>query len=201
MADDSKNLETSAIGQVYAQALVNMAQQQDVLTQITDDVRSLQELRSADQRFALFLDAVNIPDDDKIASLKKIFEGQVHPLTLQTLNALARRERLIFLPGFFRAFEAILDRLAGKVEVQLTTAQPMAPERVERITAAIAASLGKQPVLKVTVDPTLIGGLRLRIGDTLIDGSVETQLEKLNTQLRHHGVAELQKKVAQIALT
>lgn len=199
MADN--DFETTAIGQVYAQALVNMAQQQGVLAEVTDDVRSLHELRTADERFALFLDAPSIPDDDKIASLKKILEGRVEPLTLQTLNALARRERLIFLPGFFRAFEAILERLAGRVEVQLTTGQPLAAERVERITAAVAKTLGKQPVLKVTVDPALIGGIRLRVDDTLIDGSVETQLAKINSQLRQHGVAELQKKVSQIALT
>lgn len=188
MADNE--FEVESVGQVYAQALINLAQQQNVLGEVTEDIHSLKALRESDEAFARFLGAVTIPEDEKIQTLAKIFTGRVHPLTLQTLNAMARRERLVFLPGLFLAFDDILARLAGRVDAELTSAQPLAEATLNRIREAVSRSTGKTPEITVKVDPALIGGMRLRIGDTLIDGSVETQLEKLQEQLRNAGAVQ-----------
>jgi F-type H+-transporting ATPase subunit delta len=196
MADN--DFINESVGHVYAQAVVNLAIQQNVLAEVTQDVQSLRELFQTNQPFAQFLNAVTIADDQKIASLKKMFEGRLHPLTLQTLNSMARRERLIFMPGFLMAFDAILEKLAGRIDVQLVSAQPMDAAAIERIRAAVARSLSQEPVLKVSVDPKLVGGIRLRVGDTLFDGSVETQLENLERQMRQHGAARLHERFASV---
>lgn len=197
----NKQHDTESIGQVYAQALINMAQKQNVLAEIIEDVHALQSLLAANPQLVSFMEAPMIPDDEKIKSLKKIFEGQTHELVLQTLNAMARRERLIYVSGFFRAFDGILEKMAGRVEVQLTTAGEMSGESLERIKTAVAKSLGKEPTLKTKTDPSLLGGLRLRIGDTLIDGSVQTQLARLKKQLKQGGMGKLQHQMKQIVTT
>ena len=69
------DFEIESIGEVYAQALVNLAQKNNVLAEVTEDIRSLRELVEMDKTFAAFLAAVTIPEDQKIKSLKKVLEG------------------------------------------------------------------------------------------------------------------------------
>ncbi len=182
------------MGQVYAQALVNLAVAQNALAEITEDVRGLAELMKRDAEFAAFAAAATIGDDEKIRSLTKIFEGRVHRLVLETLKAMARRERLIFLPGLFLAFEDILRRLRGEEDVEVVSAQALPAEAVERIRAGVAKALGKEPTLVTRVDGSLIGGIVLRVGDTQIDGSVETQLQRMQERLQREGAAHLHGK-------
>jgi len=189
MPDNEFKIES--IGSVYAQALINEAQKQDVLDEVTEDVRGIGELLKTNEPFASFTAALTIGEEERLATLTKIFQDRVHPLTLNTLKALSRRDRLMFLRGFVEGFEAILKKMTGLVDVELISSFELPAEVVDRIQDVVSRSLGKQIALQTTINPPLIGGMTLRIGDTLIDGSVATQLAKIEEQLKIRGVGKL----------
>jgi F-type H+-transporting ATPase subunit delta len=187
-----------SMGHVYAQALVNTARAQHVLDAVTEDVRALTAVLDASPQFALFAEAATISDEEKIATMEKVFGGRAHPLVVETLKAMARRSRLEFLRGFIAAYEAVLSTLANRVDVELTSAQPLSPEAHGRVQAAVSKALGKTPDFDVKVDPALLGGLKLRVGDTMIDASVQNQLDKIKRQLQQKGSAALQQKMTSL---
>lgn len=195
MADDDFHVE--AIGTIFAQALINEAQKQGNLAAVTEDVRGIGELLRSNASFRGFTQALDIGEEERLASLDKIFTGRVENLTHQVLRSLARRDRLMFLGGFVKGFETLLRKMGGHVAVELTTASELSPEVIQRVTAALGANLGGKTVdMKVKTDPALIGGMTLVIGDTLIDGSVATQLERIEEQLKRKGVGRLQGNAA-----
>ena len=196
MADN--DFHSEAIGAVYAQALVNTARQQNALDEVTQDVRGLTQVLAANPRFAEFAEAATISNEEKMAAIEKIFAGRVHPLVVETLRSLARRDRLMFLRGFIAAFETILLRLSNHVDVELVSAQELSPQALARVQDAVARALGKTPDFATRVDPTLLGGLKLRVGDTMIDASVETQLKRMQQQLQQKGTTALQQKLESI---
>lgn len=185
MADNEFQIE--AIGEVYAQALVNEAQKRNALADITDDVRGIGQLLAQNKAFFNFTQALTIGEDERLASLERIFTGRVHPLTLNVIKSMARRDRLMFLNGFVEGFEAILKKMGGHVDAQLVSARELSSEVVNRVRDSLGKSLGKTVDVKLKVDPSLIGGMTLTVGDTLIDGSVATQLGKIEEQLKRGG--------------
>jgi F-type H+-transporting ATPase subunit delta len=185
-------LQFSAISAVYAQALINEAQKQEALPEVTEDVRGLGELLGANESFRAFVEALAIGEDERLAALDKIFAGRIHILTLNTLKALSRRDRLVFLKAFVEAFANILKKMSGVVVVQLASAVLLHPDAIQRVQDALARSLGKAIDLRVTIDPALVGGITLTIGDTLIDGSVATQLRKIESQLNTTAFGKLE---------
>ncbi|MGN6370522.1 MAG: ATP synthase F1 subunit delta [Phycisphaerae bacterium] len=197
MAADNE-FQVEAIGEVYAQALVNEAQKQGVLGEITEDVRGIGELLKSNSTFSSFTQNLTIGEEERLEALKKIFGGRVHPLMLQVLESMARRDRLMFLNGFVEAFEEILKKMSGHVDVELVSATELNPGVLDRIRQSLAQKAGGSVDLKVKIDPSLIGGVMVRIGDTLIDGSVATQLEKIEEQLKRRGVSQLQGGVSAV---
>ena len=182
MPDSQLHIEV--IGTIYAQALINEALKQGALDEVTGDVRGLGELLRTNEAFSAFTQALTIGEEERLASLEKIFSGRVHVLTLNTLRALSRRDRLVFIQGFVDGFEAILKLRSGVVDAALVTAVELRPDAIQRVQEALGRSLAKTVDLHVTIDPALVGGITLAIGDTLIDGSVATQLHNLEQQLK-----------------
>jgi F-type H+-transporting ATPase subunit delta len=189
MADNDFQVES--IGEIYAQALINEAQKQHALEQVTDDVRGIGEVLKTNAMFRRFTEALMVGEEERLAALDKIFGGRVHELTLATLKSLARRDRFMFLGGFVQGFDVILKKMSGHMDVELVTPVELKPEVLERVKQAVGQSIGKTPDVKVTIDPALIGGMTLRIGDTLIDGSVATQLGKMEDALKKRGLGQL----------
>jgi F-type H+-transporting ATPase subunit delta len=182
MAD--QDFQVESIGEIYAQALINEAQKQNALEQITDDVRGIGEVLKTNAAFKGFTESLSVSVEDRTAALEKVFGGRVHPLTLSMLKSLARRDRFMFLGGFVRGFDAIIKKMSGHMDVELVTPVELKPDVLERVKQAVSKSIGQAADIAVKIDPSLIGGMTLRIGDTLIDGSVATQLAKIEEQLK-----------------
>jgi len=191
--------QVEAIGEIYAQALVNEAQKQQALPDVTDDVRGIGTLLKSNAAFLAFTQILTIGEDERLAAIEKIFgQDRVHRLTLNTLVSLARRDRFMFLGGFVEGFEAILKKMSGHVDVELVSSGQLGPEVLERIKQAVGKSVGQVADMQVTINPALIGGMTLRVGDTLIDGSVATQLGRIQDQLKSSAVNHLQGKLATV---
>jgi F-type H+-transporting ATPase subunit delta len=176
--------QVESMGEVYAQALINEAQKQSALEEVTEDVRGIGKLLKENEAFLAFSQALTIGEEEQLAAAEKVFGGRVHALTLNVMKSMIRRGRFMFLRGLVEAFEAILTRMGGRVDVEVRSAYPIRQDVLERVTAAISKSQAKIADVKVTIDASLIGGMTVRIGDTLIDGSVATQLNRIEEELK-----------------
>ena len=99
------------------------------------------------------------------------------------LQLLVDRRRLAYLPAIAESFQELVDAKAGKVRVQVDSADPLEETVAARLKAVLATSLGKEIILLKRTDPDLLAGVSLRIGGLLVDGSLKTQLRRLSEKL------------------
>lgn len=170
----------------YAQALFDLARERGKLDEWLRDMRSAASvLREPTVRTVL--DAPQVPYAEKEAILRQSL-GQLDVHIQNLVLLLLRRQRLDRVGDVVAEFERLVDEAHGVVRAELATAVPLDDATVERLTALLASSLGRKVRLSRRVDPELIGGAVLRIGDKLLDGSVATRLQALRRTLVEAGV-------------
>ena len=175
----------------YARALfdVALAERQD-LVQIDRELTgavSLVQSNEALQR-ALFNPA--IPSSRKRAVMEQLLSlSPVNEILSRVLLLLADRDRLALLPDLAEAYRSRLMDHQQIVRARVTTAVALPPDRVVALEQALAAATGRLVDLKVDVDPAILGGAVARLGSTVYDGSITTQLEKLRQRLVESEIA------------
>ena len=113
--------------------------------------------------------------------------GLVTPPLAKLILVLAEKDRLTLLPGIARAYsERVMDHLKI-VRGDVTTATPLSPEKLSLLEQGLAKATGRKVVLEARVDPSIIGGVVTRLGSTVYDGSVTTQLQKMKQSLIEAG--------------
>lgn len=132
--------------------------------------------------------------DDKASLLDRVLQSQASPIFLNFLKIVARHERLDLLRVIHRQTHEQYNRLRGRVRVDVTTATPVPEELAQRIAQSLAKIVGGEPVLQRTVDPDLIGGIVVRVGDTVYDASVANQLKQLRQQMIDRSAHEIQSR-------
>jgi F-type H+-transporting ATPase subunit delta len=186
--------EIEQIGEVYAQALLNLARQRNAVEEIADDVHGIGELLKVNAGFAGFVHAATISPEDQMGAMTKIFGGRIHQLTLETLKSMARRSRLMFLRGMVEAWDELIQRESNHLDVEVTTAVALPEETLGRIRDAVGRATDRTADMTVKTDASIIGGMKVRVGDTLLDASVESQLGKIHERIKREGMTGIQKK-------
>lgn len=176
----------------FARALLELAESAGRAGAVGDDLDSLAAAVSANPDCAQLVDSPLIAADAKFASLQRVFGPRVDELTMRFLHVLAEHDALPMLRVLGRAYAAERDRQVGRLAVEVTIARPMDERQRQVFTGKLAEALGSPVILEEKVDPSLIGGLVLRIGDTLFDGSVRQQLNQLRRQVIARGQHEIQ---------
>ncbi len=182
--------QTDALSTVYARSLFDLAQGGDgdqVVLEIADELEQLCELAREEPAFGEFLASPIIDVTRRGASLKSMLEGRVSDLCLRFMLVLNDKGRLGHLESIATAYDALVQEAHGRVEVDVFTAMPINEQDLEPVRAQVAAALSKEPVLHAYVDESMLGGIRLQIGDQLIDGSVSTRLRRLGEELAAGG--------------
>jgi F-type H+-transporting ATPase subunit delta len=178
-----KQIHPSPSAVAYATALIELANERQLTESIADDLGGLRQLLAENPSFRAFLADPSIGDTERTALLKKVFAGQLQTLLEHFLQVLAAKGKLGHLGQIADAYDELLDKQQGKVEVDLTVAHKLSPEQVERARQKVSAALKKDAIVHVYVDESIIGGIVLRIQDKLIDASVKTQIQRLREQL------------------
>jgi F-type H+-transporting ATPase subunit delta len=177
--------ELQQAGTVYAQALLGAAEQAGCVEPVIEQLQGV--IREGFNRFPtleLALAAPRLSESEKVAMLDRIFGGRVEPLLLNFLKVLARRRRLPALRAIAQAIGEQRDRQLGRVEVELTTAAPLGEQQLEQVQARLESLFAGTVRLRLKIDPQLLGGLVIRIGDRVYDGSLDGQLERLQETTR-----------------
>ncbi|HWB00233.1 MAG TPA: ATP synthase F1 subunit delta [Pirellulales bacterium] len=180
---------------VYAQALLAATDKQGNTDEVVAELDELVEqvlvkLPKVEEVMASGM----IAPDQKQAIIDRVFRGKITPVFLHFLKVLVGHERGGNLRAIQRAVHDLLDEMRNRVRVQVTTAAPVDREITKRIASQLRTALSAEPMLDCRVDPDLIGGIVFRIGDTVYDGSVATQLEQVRSQMINRSVHEIQSR-------
>jgi F-type H+-transporting ATPase subunit delta len=122
------------------------------------------------------------PLDQRVDAADRIFADLSRPVRNLVL-LLVRRGRIEQLPRVAAEFARLDDRRNGLIHATATSAAPLGPDEIRSVTARLEELTGGRVVLETAVDPDLLGGIVVRVGDRLIDGSVRGRLERLRNQL------------------
>lgn len=172
------------IAGVYATALYALASEHRVVDQVRDELSELVKLQQLESGFAAFMSSSALDDDHRAAGLEKMFRGKLSDIVLNTLLVLNQHGRVGMLDALFREFVRRHEDASGEVKAVAITAAPVdgaVRQRIERVAAEVS---GRRPVIEFRVDPSLLGGLVLQIGDWRYDNSVRRQLEAARRRLR-----------------
>jgi len=201
MAATSTNAQTDAISRVYASSLFDLASAkggQSEIESVAGELESIVEMARGDAKFAEFLSSQILSKDKRRASLRTIFEGRCSDLVLRFLLVCNDKGRLNKLDGIAASYDELLQEHYGRVEVDVFTATGLDPKQLDALRDRLKSAIGKEPILHAYTDESLIGGMKLLIGDQLIDASVASRLRKMGDQLATSGAPAVRARSAEI---
>lgn len=166
----------------YAEAIFQLAERDSAFDSWRDGLELAAALL-ADPRVARAIDNPGRAFARRRALLDKLLGDRVATPVASLVRLLAQRRRLEMLPRIAAEYGRLLNRHRGIVEATVTSALPLARDETTALRARVEAMTGAQVDLRSVVDPKLIGGLTVRVGDTLLDASVRGRLERLRDQL------------------
>lgn len=193
--------EPDALSRVYARSLFELAESeggQQRIEEIGAELGELVDLARADKAFGEFLSSRIIAGKKRSASLEKILKGRVSDLVRRFVLVLNAKERLAILPSVAAAYDQVVQEKFGRVEVDVYTAAPVDRATLDRVGASLKRTIGKDPVLHPYTDAAMLGGLKLQIGDQLIDASVATRLRRMRERLAGPGAEAVRAKFSRI---
>jgi F-type H+-transporting ATPase subunit delta len=181
------------IAQVYAEALLNAAAKKGQVEAVLEELDSLiRDLFGANPQFEAFLASSAISRDEKTKVLRAIFQGRASDLFTDFLMVLNHHERLDLLRPILMAARELYDQRARRLRVQVRSAVPLPDDQRDRLLHELRQTFHLEPVLQAQVDPDLLGGMVVRVGDWVYDTSVHTQLETIRNQLIARSSYEIQ---------
>lgn len=169
----------------YAEALMSLAQSNNLTDRFGEDVRSLVELLEESQQLQGFLGNPIITTEDKKTVLRKIGGEGTHPYLRNFLMLLADKKRLIFLEGIFQQYLALLRELNQTALAEVTSATELTEAQRQSISDKVKAMTNAQSVeIQTSIDPDLIGGVIIKVGSQVLDASLRGQLRRLGMNLK-----------------
>jgi F-type H+-transporting ATPase subunit delta len=168
----------------YAKALLEIAAAESDPARVEQDLAGLVSAMTTHAELRQALTSPTVPAQARRGIVRSLVAqaGVAAPLP-KLLDLLAERGRLELLPEILQAYRERLLAHQNIVQAEVASAAPLAPETFQQLSHRLSALTGKQVQLAATVDAALIGGLVARVGSTVYDGSVRTQLEKMKQQL------------------
>ncbi|MBP6575162.1 MAG: ATP synthase F1 subunit delta [Flavobacteriales bacterium] len=167
----------------YARSLMELAQERGVLAGVEEDMRLVARTCEANRELVVLLNSPVVKADKKDKILSAVFAGKIGAITTSFMSILVRKGRERLLPHVAAAFSILYKISKNIVVAQVTSAVPLDAATREKVMALAAKQHpGKSIELVELVDPALIGGLSIRIGDELYDGSVSRQLSDMRRE-------------------
>ncbi len=182
-------MTTRTAARRYARALFDVAlKEQADVAKLEEQLADFADLFTEHPTLAKVLLNPAVPAPRKRSAVVELTErARLSPVLGKLLILLAERDRLMLLPDLVAAYRERLADHQNVVRANVTTATPLAPERVEQIRRSLSRVTGRAVTLGTDVNPALIGGLVARVGGTVYDASVVTQLERMRQRLADRG--------------
>ena len=178
-------MSANAIARRYAKALVQLAAEEGAVESFHSELARVEELFAANPELGSLLSNPAHGIEAKLEILKDVAGKLALSGTVRNfLLLLQERNRMTCLPAISSSYSILADELSGVVRPVITSALPLGGAQIEEIKAALEKSTGKKVNMTLEIDPTLIGGVITKIGDKVLDGSVKTQLTRIEAILQ-----------------
>ena len=192
-ASDAVDIGAERIARVYAQAIIEAADRKGCRSQVLGELAALvREVLPRVPKARDVLASPRIGADEKARLIDSLTKGRTLPTTAHALHVLARHGRLGLLGEVVAAAERLAAQLEGRKQATFTTAMPLAAAEQSRIVAEVEKAVAATLAPTFAVDPDIVGGLVVRIGDTVYDQSVATALVRLGERLKQRSIHEIQ---------
>jgi F-type H+-transporting ATPase subunit delta len=187
--------KSSELSRTYAEALINAAekagQAEDVLEEL-DAIRAF--VITKFPTFAVMMGSPLRSGADKDRIIVQAFEGRIAPTSIQFLRVLNRHGRLGLLGAILATARTLWDKRQNRLPVTVRSATPLSPAQQETLGQRLSRSLSATPIFRLEVDPALLGGLVVQVGDDVYDASIRNHLEQLRKRLIEGKTHEIQSR-------
>jgi len=176
------------IARPYASALYDLAQSENSLEAAESGLVSIQKLIAESPDFSRFLRSPVIGTEEKTQVVEAILrKAHTNGLIANFMRLVARNGRLFALPVMIAAFRDLAARSRDEVLAEVTSAAPLNKTQLDSLAATLKQKIGKTVTLQEHVDPSLIGGLVVKVGSQMIDSSLKTKLTAMKIAMKEVG--------------
>jgi F-type H+-transporting ATPase subunit delta len=169
----------------YANAVFELARDQKAVDAVSGDLASLRRALESSPDLARLVRSPVFGADDQAKALKAILEKMgAHPLTAKFVLLLTQKRRLSALTQVIAAYEHLVAKSRGETDAEVIAARHLNDDEIAELKSMLKAKLGKEPRLHSRIDPTLLGGLIVKVGSRMIDSSLRTKLETLRAAMK-----------------
>ena len=175
----------SSVSGRYASALFDLASEQRQIPDVETALVNFQRLIDSSPDLQRLVVSPVFSADEQLRAMTAILEkAQIGGLGGNFLRLIAKNRRLFAAPDMIRTFRALAARARGEVQAEVTSALPLTDAQTNALKDTLRASVGKDVQLNAKVDPTLLGGLIVKIGSRMIDSSLRTKLSTLKARMK-----------------
>ena len=186
MAEQSSVL--TQIARPYAAALFDLAKSEGSVDTVESGLGELTQLSGESPDFQRFLRSPVISADEKSAAIGAILDqAKLNPTVTNFVKVVARNGRLFALPAIIKAFKSLAAAERGEISADVTSATPLSSAQLASLADTLKAKIGKTVTLTEHVDPSLIGGLQVKVGSQMIDSSLKTKLTAIKVAMKEVG--------------
>jgi F-type H+-transporting ATPase subunit delta len=178
-------MRDASVAANYAEALLALAQRAGDPPAWRGMIEAIGDAVRTEPRVRLFLESPRVSAPERAALLNRTTQDRFPRLFVEFLQSVIRHRRQMLLPEIARAYGRLLDTAEGRVHADVTVARPLSDKDRTSLAAELTRSVGRgrQVDPQIHVNPALVGGAIVRIGDLVIDGSVRNKLVRLRRQL------------------
>jgi len=188
MADSSQSNDgRDALSDNYARALFDAAQEAGALADVADEIAGIAGLLANDPKLSALFAHRSLDADRRARTIDAVFRGRVSETMRRFLQVLNAKGRLGHTRAIAGAFDRLMKVHRGEVDVDVYTASALSGAQLAAVSDRLSAAIGRKAVARPHVDASLIGGLKLRVGDRLIDASVASRLRKMKARILDKG--------------
>lgn len=192
---ETADVRAQRVARVYAEALFRAASKRGETDLALEEIESLvNDAFRSDPRLEVFFSSAAIGRYARQDAIAKVFRGKASESFHSFLQILNNHERLELIRPIARALRELSDQRANRVQVHVTTAVPMPADQLKTLADDLRVRLKMEPVMTNAVDPTILGGMKLRLGDTQYDASVRSRIENIRTQILARSSHEIQSR-------
>ena len=167
----------------YASAVVSIAQAEDVLDRVTDELSAVGRATAGNEELRRVLSDRAVPASRRIGIIEDLLADQASPVTLNVVAMLVGAGRGGDIDAIADEALTLAAATRGEAVAEVRSAVALSDSQIARVAEALSRASGRNVTVHVVVDPEIIGGLTAQIGDTVFDGSVSTRLDKMKERL------------------
>ena len=181
-------MNVSGVAARYAQALYDLADEKGALDAVATDLAALQKMIADSDDFKRFIKSPIISRNDQSKAIAAIAtQAQLSPLAQKFLGLLAANRRLFALPDTITGFRQILADRRGQATAQVTSAAPLTDAQTTSLIESLKKSVGRNIEIISKVDPSILGGLIVKVGSRMVDSSLKSKLNRLKLVMKGVG--------------